>query len=294
MAAFLTHLVVGERVWAQLDGRRPQTGTSPRWAPMGERVERSTESSSDGWWSSEEDYGTFLFGCLAPDVDKICAGLEQGVTHFLPKDEDGTYAWQRSQHFLDHLTDFLRAPFGELHPGEQAFVLGYLCHVAADEISGRLAPVARDHLAALGTALPHVDAVLTAMDPRFWALAEDPEGVVAALSVARILDETFTFAPSRCLAAMHQIVLPQVREGGGLLPYLSMLRRQWRWMRRGQVSDDPDDAVLEAELAIYRRQIEADLPASERLVETMELESIVEEAVDHGHQRICALLNGDC
>ncbi|MFC2046588.1 zinc dependent phospholipase C family protein [Chloroflexota bacterium] len=247
-----------------------------------------------GGWSNAEDYGTFLFGCLAPDVDKLCRGLEQGVTHFLPKDEGGIYAWQRSQHFPDHPGDALRAPFGELHPGEQAFVLGYLCHVAADEISGRLAPVVRETLVSLGTALPHVDAVLTAMDPRFWALATDPEGVVGALSVARIPNDTFIFAPSVCLAAMQQIVLPQVREGGGLLPYLSMMRRQWQWTRHGQVSDETDDDALEAELAIYRRQIEADLPASVRLVETMELESIVEEAVDHSHQRIRALLNGDC
>jgi hypothetical protein len=132
VAAFLTHLVVGERVWAQLDGRRPQAWASLWCTPAGERVERSGEPSSDGWRSSEEDYGS-LFGCLAPDVDKLCAGLEQGVTHFLPMDESGIYC-----------------------------------------------------------------------------------------------------------------------------------------------------------------QIEADLPASERLVETMELESIVEEAVDHSHQRICALLNGEC
>lgn len=61
----------------------------------GGRVERSAKSSSDGWWSNEEDYGSFLFGCLAPDVDKLCAGLEQGVAQFLPKDEGGIYSYQR-------------------------------------------------------------------------------------------------------------------------------------------------------------------------------------------------------
>ena len=65
-------------------------------------------------------------------------------------------------------------------------------------------------------------------------------------------------------------------------------------MRHGQVSDATDDAGLEAELASYRQQIEAGLPASERLVETMELDLFVEEAVAHSYQRICALLNGDC
>jgi hypothetical protein len=288
VAAFLTHLVVGERVWSQLDGRGPQVWASARQGPAGERAQY------DGQWSHREDYGTFLFGCLAPDVDKLCAGLEQGVTHFLPKDEGGTYAWRRSLRFLDAPTEYLRAPFGALRPGEQAFVLGYLCHVATDEISGRLAPVVEDYLVGLGTSVPNVDAVLTAMDPRFWAMAVDREGVIAALSVAQIPDGTFPSVSSSCLAAMHQSVVPQVREGGGLLPYLGMVRRQRQWMRSGQVSDATDDAVLEAELASYRRQIEEDLPASERLVGTMELELFVEEAVGHSFQRICALLNGDC
>ena len=288
MAAFLTHLVVGEQVWGRLDDRWPQAWATARQGPAGERAQ------SDGRWSNREDYGTFLFGCLAPDVDKLCDGLEQGVTHFLPKDEAGTYAWKRSLRFLDAPTEYLRAPFGALHPGEQAFVLGYLCHVTTDEISGRLAPVVEDYLVGLGTSVPHVDAVLTAMDPGFWAVAEDRESVIAALSVAQIPDGTFPLGSSSCLAAMHQIVLPQVREGGGLLPYLSMVRRQKRWMRHGQVSDATDDAVLEAELASYRRQIEADLPASEQLVDTMELELFVKEAVGHSCQRICALLNGDC
>jgi hypothetical protein len=287
VAAFLTHLVVGERVWGRLDGRGPQVWAIARQGLAGERAQ------SDAWWSNREDYGTFLFGCLAPDVDKLCDGLEQGVTHFLPKDEGGAYAWQRSARFLDAPTEYLRAPFGALQPDEQAFVLGYLCHVTTDEISGRLALPVTDYIAELGTPLAHIDAVLTAMDPRFWAMAADREGVILALSVAQIPDGAFPFVSSSCLAAMHQIVLPQVREGGGLLPYLSMVRRQRRWMRHGQVSDATDDAVLEAELAGYRRQIEADLPASERLVETMELELFVEEAVGHSYQRICALLNGD-
>jgi hypothetical protein len=288
VAAFLTHLVVGERVWGQLEGRGPQVWASARQGPAAERAQY------DGQWSNRADYGTFLFGCLAPDVDKLCAGLEQGVTHFLPKDEEGTYAWQRSLRFLDAPTEYLRAPFGALQPGEQAFVLGYLCHVTTDEISGRLALPVTDYMAEVGTPLTRMDAVLTAMDPRFWAMATDREGVIAALSVAEIPDGTFPFVSSSCLAAMHQIVLPQVRQRGGLLPYLSMVRRQRRWMSHGQVSDATDDAVLEAELASYRRQIEEDLPASERLVETMELVLFVEEAVGHSYQRICALLNGDC
>ena len=265
MAAFLTHLVVGERVWIALDGRQPGGG----------------------------DYGTFLFGCLAPDMDKFCDGLEQGTTHFVAKDKDYSHVWRRSQHFLDHRAEFLRAPFHTLEAGEQAFVLGYLCHVATDEITGRLALALKGQLAAAGTPMPHANAILTAMDPRIWAMAVAPGEMVAALAVAAIPNGTLIFTPLDCLSAMRQIILPQVREGGGLIPYLNMVRRQWHWQRCGWVSNATDDLDLEAELATYRRYIEVDLPASERLVNRMPLGPFVEEAVSHSSQRIHALLDGE-
>jgi hypothetical protein len=262
MAPFLTHLVIGERVWNGLDRRMP----------------------------AHEHYGTFLFGCLAPDVDKICDGLEQSTTHFVGKDEAGTYAWRRSQHFLEHQQDFLRAPFAALEANEQFFVLGYLCHVATDEVTARFAMDHRNQLTTATLALSGLDAVLTAMDPRFWAMATDPESIVAAMEAVVIPDGTFIFAPQACLTAMHQIVVPQIREGGGLVPYLNMVRRQRQWMQHGQVSDADDDLALEEELASYRRQIEAGLPASEQLIETMQLGSFVDEAVHYCLQRLHTLL----
>jgi hypothetical protein len=262
MAAFLTHLVVGERVWNGLDEQQP---------------------SADG-------YGTFLFGCLAPDVDKLCDGLKQGTTHFVAKGEDNGHVWQRSQRFLHRQTDFVRAPFQVLQADEQAFVLGYLCHVATDEITGRLALEIRAQIATAGGTLPHVDAILSVMEPHFWAMASDPVGLVAAFEAAQIPEHTLLFAPYECLAAMHQIVLPQVHEGGGMEPYLNTVRRQRRWMQSGRVSNATDDAELEAALSVHRRQMESDLPASRQLVETMDLESFVDEAVRHSLNRIDALL----
>jgi hypothetical protein len=262
MAPFLTHLVVGERVWHALGEEGPAPGS----------------------------YGAFLFGCLAPDVDKLCDGLEQGTTHFVAKDEGNTYVWQRSKRFLDSQSQFLRAPFHALEANEQAFVLGYLCHVATDEITGRIALEMKSQIVAGGRPFPRVDAVLCVMDPHFWSMARDPQAVMAALEAAAIPDGTLVFAPLECLAAMHKIVVPQVREGGGMVPYLNMVRRQRRWMRYGEVSDAIDDPSLEAELAAYRRQIEGELPASEQLVGRMELEPFVDEAVSHSLQRLRALL----
>lgn len=262
MAPFLTHLLIGERVWNGLD--------------------RQT--------SAPEHFGTFLFGCLAPDVDKLCDGVEQSTTHFVGKDGAGRYAWQRSQHFLEHQADFLRAPFQALEASDQSFVLGYLCHVATDESTARFAMEVRNQVSTVGRSLPSTDAVLTAMDPRFWAMVTDPEGIVAALETVAIPEGTFTFVPQACLAAMHQVVVPQVREGGGLDPYLNMVRRQRQWMRHGLVSDASDDPELEAELAAYRRQIEIDLPASERLVDQVALKAFVDQAVRHSQERMDALL----
>jgi hypothetical protein len=264
MAPFLTHLAVGERVWAALDGQRP--------AP--------------------DHFGTFLFGCLAPDVDKFCHGLEQGTTHFMAKDEDGTYVWQRSQRFLEGQDDFLRAPFQVLEAAEKAFVIGYLCHIATDEITARSAQSIRSQNSGSDVPLPHVDAILTAMDPRFWAMTRDPDGLVEALERASIPDRAFVFTERDCLRAMYQVVVPQVVEGGGLVPFMHMVRRQWQWTRNGQVSDAADDPQLEADLAVLCRRIEADLPTSERLVEDLDLEFFVQEANRHSLERIHALLAG--
>jgi hypothetical protein len=266
VAPFLTHLMVGERVYAATSPR-PGVGRQP----------------GDG-------YGLFLFGCLAPDVDKFCDGLPQGLTHFVAKDDGFAWVDQRTRRFLDRPTDFLRAPFGHLAPAEQTFVLGYLCHVATDEATGRFAQRTVGHLDATGRPWPHVDALLTVIDPRLWAMARDPGGVSAALAEAHIPNGTFPFAPHDCLEALRQVVLPQVREGGGFLPYLRMVRRHWQWCRHGQVSDAEDDPDLERDLAAHRLRVEADLAASERLVDEVGLAPFAQEAVAHSRRCIQSLL----
>jgi hypothetical protein len=277
MAPFLTHLMVGEQVWSS-DWRRANAWRQPTgWLPAGR--ERTADR-----------YGVFLFGCLAPDVDKFCTGLTQGLTHFVAK--DGGFAWadRRTRRFLERPADFLRAPFGDLAPAEQAFALGYLCHVATDEVTGRFARRMVEHLQATGRPLPNVDATLTVIDPHLWAMARDPQGVVSALAEARIPDGTFPFAPLDCLEALRQVVLPQVQEGGGLLSYLGMLRRHWQWCRHGQVSDAEDNPDLERELADHRRHVEADIAASARLLDELGTASFARDAVEHSCRCIEALL----
>ncbi len=272
MAPFLTHLMVGEQVWH-----------SGKW-------DYAARWYADDHEPSGDSYGTFLFGCLAPDVDKFCEGLAQGLTHFVVKDDGFAWVDRRTRRFLDHPAAFLRAPFGDLAPAEQTFALGYLCHVATDEATGRFARRLVDHLKAAGKPWPQVDAFLTVIDPHLWAMARDPGAVFAALAGAQIPDGTFPFAPIDCLEALRQVVLPQVRDGGGFLPYLRMVRRHWQWRRHGRVSDAEDDPDLERELTQYRRYVEGGLAASERLADELCIASFAQEAVGHSCRCMEALL----
>ena len=84
-------------------------------------------------------YGRFCFGCVAPDVDKLSDTLTQKDTHFF--DRTGDYdlmASHRTAAFLAQQKEFLCCPFDRLSPDQQAFVLGYLCHLAVDEVSKHL------------------------------------------------------------------------------------------------------------------------------------------------------------
>lgn len=106
MAPFNTHFLIAEKLWPHLDGP----------------------------W--REHYGMFCFGCIAPDVDKISPALTQKDTHFF--DRSGEYdlmATHRSAEFIRQQADFFCRPFAGLRPPEQAFALGYLCHLCVDEVS---------------------------------------------------------------------------------------------------------------------------------------------------------------
>jgi hypothetical protein len=261
VAPFLSHLMIGERVWLSLQDWRP----------------------------ASDFYGVFLFGCLAPDIDKFCPDLEQGTTHFLPKDEGRTWVHRRTLHFLEHPDRYLRAPFSALASTEQAFVLGYLCHVATDEVTGKLAQDIYQRLISVDEQVPGPDAVLTVVDPRLWSMALDPEAMIMALEQASIPGGTLPFAPTECLRALYHAVLPQVREGGGLEPYLRTVRRHRRFMRGLPVTGDIDPD-LEAELDAARHELERGLPQAERLVDGLDLLEFARDAVERSCQRIACLL----
>lgn len=109
MAPFITHFLVAEQIWPDLDGP----------------------------WHNH--YGQFCFGCVSPDVDKLSDTLTQKDTHFFDRHTDyDLMTTHRSISFIEHQATFLEQPFVELPPAGQAFVLGYLCHLCVDEVSKHL------------------------------------------------------------------------------------------------------------------------------------------------------------
>ena len=106
MAALITHLVVGERVYPQI-----------------QQLERT-----------QALYGAFLVGCVAPDVSFL-GEIDRRETHLVGRpEEDGKSAFTEScARFLDRRDHLLQRPWDDLLGGERAFVAGYLCHLATDE-----------------------------------------------------------------------------------------------------------------------------------------------------------------
>jgi hypothetical protein len=158
--------------------------------------------------------------------------------------------------------------------------------VATDEISGRHARRIQHRIEEEGGELPNIDAILTVMDGRFWAMAGHPHAIAAALSAAAVPERVLRSVPAACLRAMYEIVTPHVSEGGGVDSYLDMVRREREWMQ-GSGAGPEQGAGLHSELAAYGKRIRDALPASERLVDTMQLEPILAEAVLHSFER-CA------
>ncbi len=107
MAASVTHLVVGARVFAE---KGAALGIAP------------------------ENYGAFLAGCILVDVHAFHP-IDRRHTHFVGRvEEDGADAYTKScANFMARLPELLECPWTALAPDERAFVAGYLCHLAADE-----------------------------------------------------------------------------------------------------------------------------------------------------------------
>jgi hypothetical protein len=197
MAPTITHLAIGERTFAQLQ------------------------------WFAPEAYGSFLFGCILADVNNF-SPIDRRTTHFVGRlQEDGEGAFTKScTNFLDRLDTLLLRPWGELVEQEQAFVTGYLCHLAADEIWKRWG---QDVMLALGIAsladMPVPGEVfMTAFDVSSCKLYVDLPTVASELSGASV-PNVLTHVPHEAFQTMWDIVKPHVMDGRTAESYFEMLER---------------------------------------------------------------------
>lgn len=260
MAPLITHLVIAERIWPLLAGR----------------------------WNGA--YGSFLFGNLAADVDKFCPDLEQATTHLVGKDRTDAWLTQRSRRFIDQQAELLRAPFPELAPAEQAFVLGYLCHLTVDEATTSRFERFRTAYEQRAGSFPWNEAISTVVDETAAGLLQDRSGMLEALESSRVPVGLFAFISDRCLQTMRWILFPLIREGGGFAAYIGLVRRNSLWHRHGQTSEEPVDEDLEDKLILYRQRL-LDAETEARLVaEEFDIGAVVAASLDRCRKRLVELI----
>ena len=203
MAALITHMVVGERVYPQV----PQ-------------LERTREA-----------VGAFLVGCIAPDVSFL-GEIDRRRTHLVgrPGEEGGGAFTESCARFLARRDDLLRCPWGTLTGIERAFVAGYLCHLAADEAwkSFGWHSLLRSKGMAFGErALTDVPAgvLVTASSVFSAGLYLDFPAVASALRDACIPD-VFAHVPHGAFVRMWDVVQPYLLDAYTYESYLTLLARR--------------------------------------------------------------------
>jgi hypothetical protein len=245
MAPIVMHAVIGEWVYSQI-----QT------------------------LAQTQAYGSFLLGCMLVDVNGF-SNLDRRQTHFVGRPgEDGEDAFHKgSITFLSQLDALLQRPWASLSPSEQAFVAGYLCHLAADEAWKRVSWRA---LWAMGITsndqLPiPADVLLTAYSVLSTQHYGDTVAVADALQQATVPD-VLTHVPHEALVRMWHIVKPCAIEGYTAASYLAMLER------RGGTA---------VEVAEKRKQHERHMDNAIALInELFDVETMIQAMVDRSLEMV--------
>jgi hypothetical protein len=200
MAPLVTHLVVGQRVFFRL-----------------ERFEPSA-------------YGAFLLGCLLADAEHS-GDPGRRTAHFvdgLTGNGNGK-SGRSSVDFVREMDSLLVRPWHALAHDEQAFVAGYVCHLATDEEWKRYG---WDMLEALGIRsaeeLPVAGGVvMTAFDVLSSQLVSDEPPLAPTLGNATIPD-VMARIPHAALRATWVAVKAHVLNGRTSRSYFDMLRHLGR------------------------------------------------------------------
>ena len=201
MPTFVTHVVIGERVFA---GMR-----------------------SAGLPTDEKNYGPFLLGCILADVNNF-NGVDRRKTHFVGRlQEDGPDAFSKScSHFLAQLDTLLVRYWSSLTTAEQHFVAGYLCHLAADE-AWKLFTWRWMHklgIASLDKVPVPGSVVLTAFDVIGTKTYLDFPAIVSALKDA-VVPNVLAHVPHQDLVNMWDTVREHALNGRTPESYFKLLER---------------------------------------------------------------------
>ncbi len=202
MGPLLSHLLAGERVY----GRLAQLADCP------------------------VAYGPFLLGCVVPDASGLLRNVRRPVTHFwgLP-DERG----QRSDHnycdnFICQLDGVLVRPWAALEALEQAFVAGYLCHLAADEEWKVFRHRLHEAWSNSNSDSPCREGVVySVVSVQSREMFAGIDGVAKAMNEAQVPD-LFTHVPHDAFQCMWQVARPYLQDGKTLESYFQMLARAGR------------------------------------------------------------------
>ena len=246
MAPFNTHFLIAEKVWPELQ---------------------------NGPWA--EHYGQFCFGCVAPDVDKASATLSQRDTHFNDRTTDyELMASARTSAFMAQQAQFLKHPLAELPAAGQAFVLGYVCHLAVDEVS--------KHLWRQETwrKFKHVrpTSAFAVLDEFVWQQTENYEAIRHALAAIEALD-VLNPVPLTDLQHMLRGVQTFVAARSLEQEYLALIDLF-----------DADRSAEERQQSLDRLRQELDLVRPQ--LQYFKLEQLLCSGVAHSHRRLADLLAG--
>jgi hypothetical protein len=198
MAASITHLIVGERVFGQASGFDLSLAT----------------------------YGSFLAGCTIVDVHAF-HDIDRRLTHFVGRmDTDGEDAYRKScTNFLQELDTILKSRWNTLSQTRQAFVAGYLCHLAVDECWKELGWrwYQKLNITSWKDFPVHPDVMLTAFDFLSRKQLMDQAMTFAALETVRIPD-VFCHVPYEIFCHQWNVIQPYLKSDGTFESYVSMLK----------------------------------------------------------------------
>jgi hypothetical protein len=208
MPPLTTHLVIGERVFrkfTQFDSLQPA-------------------------------YGAFLLGCLLVDVNGF-SDIDRSITHF-DNDHFGPHPCG-ANNFMDQLEGLLIYPWTDLCNEGKAFVLGYFCHLAADEEWKLGNHKLRDAIGVqrLSQLIP-VDVILTEFDVQSNGMFLDSSTLHKALENARI-PNVLTHVPHVTFQRMWEIIQTHVLIQSSPDTFVEMI------IRNGATPEEADKARQE-------------------------------------------------